>query len=105
MSMSRLQRDFFGAMADPAILRTMLESAVQRALGHAAFAGQLGGREERVSPLSKSAYHLRDPAPRHFAVIAAGDAHEADDPTIRSAQGHFGRDEPTKVVLFVEPDL
>ncbi len=86
----------------------LVDLAIQRALGEAAFASEFGGAEDAAGVLLDVADDERDFAAGLMptaAFIAAGEAHEADDPAVLASQWDLGREKPSQRALLVIPDF
>ena len=97
------QHEFIGRDAEG-----LVDLAIQRALGEAAFAGEFGGAEDAAGVLLDVADDERDFAARLMTAatfIAAGEAHEADDFAVLAPQRDFGGEEPSQRALLVIPDF
>ena len=86
----------------------LVDLAIQRALGEAAFAGEFGGAEDAARILLDVADDEGDFAAGLMTVaafITAGKAHEADDLAVLASQRHLGGEEPSQRALLVIPDF
>ena len=84
------------------------ELAMQVALGDAGGAGELGGGDDFVAVLAGVLHGDGDLAHvvlAHAVLIAAGDAHHADDLAAFVAHGQLRAEEPAQVPLLVIPDF
>ena len=86
----------------------LVDFAIQRALGEAAFAGELGGAEDAVGVFLNVADDDRDFAAgvvMAAAFVAPSEAHEADDRVVLAPQRNLGGEKPSQRALFIIPDF
>lgn len=84
------------------------ELAMQVALRNAGGAGELGGGDDFVAVLAGVLHGDGDLAHvvlAHAVLVAAGDAHDTDDPAAFVAHGQLRAEEPAQVPLLVIPDF
>ncbi len=86
----------------------LVDLAIQRALGEAAFVGEFDGAEDAVGVLLDVADNEGDFAAglvTAAAFITAGKAHEADDLAVLAAQRNLGGEKPSQRALLVIPNF
>ena len=86
----------------------LVDLAIQRALGEAAFTSKVGSAEDAARVFLNVADDKGDFAcglMTAAAFITAGKAHEADDLAALTSQGNLGGEEPSQRALLVIPDF
>ena len=86
----------------------LVDLAIQRALGEAAFAGEFGGAKDSSGVLLDVTDDKGDFAGglvTAAAFITAGKAHEADDLAVLTSQRNLGGEKPSQRALLVIPNF
>ena len=97
------QHEFIGGDTE-----SLVDLAIERALGEAAFAGEFGGAEDATRILLNMTDDECDFATGLMTAatfIAAGETHEADDLTVLASQWNLGGEKPSQRALLVIPDF